>query len=82
MIDIDKDYLITVNLKNTKIKSDKTLFFYNTDLNILIKVYKKIWGHFCPHKLKFINYFYTLALSSSNVIKSPLSSVPTSKVTE
>lgn len=34
MIDIDKDYLITVNLKNTKIKSDKTLFFYNTDLNI------------------------------------------------
>lgn len=34
MIDIDKDYLITVNLKNTKIKSDKTIFFYNTDLNI------------------------------------------------
>ena len=34
MIDIDKDYLITVNLKSTKIKSDKTLFFYNTDLNI------------------------------------------------
>ena len=34
MIDIDKDYLITVNLKNTKVKSDKTIFFYNTDLNI------------------------------------------------
>lgn len=34
MIDIDKDYLITVDLKSTKIKSDKTLFFYNTDLNI------------------------------------------------
>lgn len=34
MIDIDKDYLITVDLKNTKVKSDKTIFFYNTDLNI------------------------------------------------
>ena len=34
MINIDKDYLITVDLKNTKVKSDKTIFFYNTDLNI------------------------------------------------
>lgn len=34
MINIDKDYLIAVDLKNTKVKSDKTIFFYNTDLNI------------------------------------------------
>jgi hypothetical protein len=34
MINIDKDYLITIDLKNTKVKSDKTIFFYNTDLNI------------------------------------------------
>ena len=34
MINIDKDYLITVDLKNTKVKSDKTIFFYNIDLNI------------------------------------------------
>lgn len=34
MINIDKDYLITVDLKNTKVKSGKTIFFYNTDLNI------------------------------------------------
>ena len=34
MIDIDKDYLITVDLKNSSVKSDRTIFFYNTDLNI------------------------------------------------
>ena len=34
MIDIDKDYLITVDLKKSSVKSDRTIFFYNTDLNI------------------------------------------------
>ena len=34
MIDIDKDYLITVDLKNSSVKSDRTIVFYNTDLNI------------------------------------------------
>lgn len=34
MANIDKDYLVTVDLKNSKVKSDKTIFFYNTDLNI------------------------------------------------
>ena len=34
MINIDKDYLITVDLKKSSVKSDRTIFFYNTDLNI------------------------------------------------
>ena len=34
MIDIDKDYLITVDLKNSSVESDRTIVFYNTDLNI------------------------------------------------
>ena len=34
MIDIDKDYLVTVDLKDSLIKSDRVLYFYNTDLNI------------------------------------------------
>ena len=34
MIDTDKDYLVTVDLKKSSVKSDRTIFFYNTDLNI------------------------------------------------
>ena len=34
MMDIDRDYLITVDLKNSSVKSDRTIVFYNTDLNI------------------------------------------------
>ena len=33
-MNINKDYLVTVDLKNSKVKSDKTIYFYNTDLNI------------------------------------------------